>query len=226
MALFTKRNEPQEMIGDKPRLPPGQTLTAKWPVLSYGSTPRYDMNKWTFRVFGEVEQEFTWTFQDILALPKTELVSDVHCVTHWSRYNNKWGGVHINEVMKHIKPKAGTMVVMAHADPGYTTNVPLENLIDADVLLAYEHDGRPLEPDHGGPLRLVVPKLYFWKSAKWLRGFQFLNMDAPGFWEMYGYHMRGDPWLEERYGTPEETNLMSRMRAEKTREERAAKQGK
>lgn len=221
MFLFRKQTEPEPPAGSRPRLPRGQVLTSKWPVLSYGATPRYDMRKWTFRIFGDVEKEIVWTWEDILALPKVELISDIHCVTRWSRYDNRWGGVHIQDVIKRVPPRPSALVVMVHADPGYTTNVPLEHLIDDDVLLAYEHDGKPLEPDHGGPLRLVVPKLYFWKSAKWVRGFEFLRTDDPGFWEMYGYHMRGDPWLEERYGTPEQTNLMARMRAAKSREERS-----
>jgi len=182
------------------RLPPGQALTEKWPVLHYGEIPRFDPRLWTFRVFGLVEEEVSWTWDEFTALPQVELVSDIHCVTRWSRYDNRWTGVAIHEVMKHARPLLEARFVMVHADPGYTTNLPLADLVDDDVLFALQHDGKPLTPEHGGPLRLVVPKLYFWKSAKWVRGLEFIAEDAPGFWERGGYHMRGDPWEEERYG--------------------------
>jgi DMSO/TMAO reductase YedYZ molybdopterin-dependent catalytic subunit len=198
------------------RVPPGQTLTEKWPVLTYGLTPRFDPKRWTFRCFGLVEHELTLTWDDVRALPRVELTSDVHCVTRWSRLDNRWEGVHIRELVRRAQPKPEARFVMVHADPDYTTNLPLEDLVDDDVLLALKHDGRDLEPDHGGPVRLVVPKLYFWKSAKWVRALEFLDVNPPGFWEQNGYHMHADPWKDERY-SDQETRAMQQMRAEAAR---------
>jgi len=198
------------------RIPPGQHLTEKWPVLTYGGTPRFDPRAWTFRCFGLVEQEVVWTWEEFLRLPRVEIVSDVHCVTHWSLLDNRWEGVHIRELLKHVRIKPEAIAVMIHADPDYTTNLLLQELIDDDVFLALKHNGRDLEPDHGGPCRLVVPKLYFWKSAKWVRAFEFMDVNAPGFWEENGYHMHADPWTEERYSS-QETRAMQQMRAEAAR---------
>jgi DMSO/TMAO reductase YedYZ molybdopterin-dependent catalytic subunit len=198
------------------RIPPGQVLTAKWPVLTYGRTPRFDPKTWTFRCFGQVAREVVWTWPEFLALPRVRLTSDIHCVTRWSKLDNEWEGVPIREIMKHVTPLPGVKFVMQHADPDYTTNITLEELVDDDVLLALKHNGRDLEPDHGGPLRLVVPKLYFWKSAKWLRAFEFLDVNPPGFWEQNGYHMHGDPWKDERYAD-QETRAMQQMRAQAAR---------
>ena len=198
------------------RIPPGQHLTEKWPVLTYGGTPRFDPRTWTFRCFGLVEQEVVWTWEEFLRLPRVEITSDVHCVTHWSLLDNRWEGVHIRELLKHVRIKPEAIAVMIHADPDYTTNLLLQELIDDDVLLALKHNGRDLEPDHGGPCRLVVPKLYFWKSAKWVRAFEFMDVNAPGFWEENGYHMHADPWTEERYSS-QETRAMQQMRAEAAR---------
>ena len=198
------------------RIPPGQHLTEKWPVLTYGGTPRFDPRTWTFRCFGLVEQEVAWTWEEFLRLPRVEIVSDVHCVTHWSLLDNRWEGVHIRELLKHVRIKPEAIAVMIHADPDYTTNLLLQELIDDDVFLALKHNGRDLEPDHGGPCRLVVPKLYFWKSAKWVRAFEFMDVNAPGFWEENGYHMHADPWTEERYSS-QETRAMQQMRAEAAR---------
>jgi DMSO/TMAO reductase YedYZ molybdopterin-dependent catalytic subunit len=198
------------------RTPPGQTLTEKWPVLTYGLTPRFDPRRWTFRCFGLVEREVTFTWEEFLALPRVTIASDVHCVTRWSKLDNVWEGVHVGEIMRRVRPLPEARFVMEHADPDYTTNIALEDLVDDDVLLALKHDGRDLEPDHGGPLRLVVPKLYFWKSAKWLRAFEFLDVNPPGFWEQNGYHMHADPWKEERY-SDQETRAMQTMRAEAAR---------
>ena len=181
------------------RTPPGQVLTTKWPVLTYGLTPRFDPKKWSFRCFGLVEQEASWTWDEFQSLPRAEVTCDIHCVTHWSRLDNRFEGVPVREIVKRVRPKAEAKYVMIHADPDYTTNLPLSDLVDDDVLLALKHDGRDLTPDHGGPLRLVVPKLYFWKSAKWVRGLALRSEDEPGFWERYGYHMYGDPWQEQRY---------------------------
>ena len=161
------------------RIPPGQTLTGKWPVLTYGRTPRFDPRRWTFRCFGLVEREVSFTWEEFLALPRVTITSDVHCVTRWSKLDNVWEGVHVREIMKRVTPLPEARYVMQHADPDYTTNIALEDLLDDDVLLAVKHDGRDLEPDHGGPVRLVVPKLYFWKSAKWLRAFEFLDVNPP-----------------------------------------------
>ena len=202
------------------RIPPGQARTSKWPVLTYGLTPRFDPRTWTFRCFGLVEEEVTWTWEEFLELPRTEVRCDIHCVTRWSRLDNRFEGVHIREIMQRVRLKPEAAYVMIHADPDYTTNLPLADLVDDDVLLALKHDGDDLAPDHGGPLRLVVPKLYFWKSAKWLRAFEFLDVNPPGFWELNGYHMHADPWQEERY-SDQETRAMQVMRAEAARKLRA-----
>ena len=199
------------------RIPPGQARTSKWPVLTYGLTPRFDPRTWTFRCFGLVEEEVTWTWEEFLALPRTEVRCDIHCVTRWSRLDNRFEGVHIREIMQRVRLKPEAAYVMIHADPDYTTNLPVADLVDDDVLLALKHDGDDLTPDHGGPLRLVVPKLYFWKSAKWLRAFEFLDVNPPGFWEQNGYHMHADPWREERY-SDQETTAMQKMRAEAARQ--------
>jgi DMSO/TMAO reductase YedYZ molybdopterin-dependent catalytic subunit len=194
-------------------------LTKKWPVLTYGDTPQYDPAKWSFRCFGLVETAVTWTWSDFLRLPRQELISDVHCVTRWSRFDNRWEGVATAEILRRARPATGAVAVMVHADPDYSTNLLLDDLLDPDALLAIKHDGTDLPPEHGGPCRLVVPKLYFWKSAKWVRGFELLDHNAPGFWEMNGYHLRADPWREERYAG-QETNAMQRMRAEAARRRR------
>jgi DMSO/TMAO reductase YedYZ molybdopterin-dependent catalytic subunit len=198
------------------RIPPGQTLTQKWPVLTYGLTPRADLTRWTFRCFGLVEEEVVWTWEQFRALPRVRITSDVHCVTRWSKLDNEWEGVPIREIMSRIRLKPAAAYVMVHADPDYTTNLAVEDLVQDDVLLALRHGGRDLEPDHGGPCRLVVPRLYFWKSAKWARGFEFLDVNPPGFWEQNGYHMHADPWRDERYAD-QETNAMQKMRAEAAR---------
>ena len=198
------------------RVPPGQTLTTKWPVLTYGLTPRFDPRTWTFRCFGRVEREVAWTWDELRCLPRVTLTSDIHCVTRWSKLDNVWEGVSIHEIMRHVTPLPGAQWVVQHADPDYTTNIALADLVQDDVLLALRHNGRDLEPDHGGPMRLVVPKLYFWKSAKWLRGFEFVDVNPPGFWEQNGYHMNADPWREERY-SDQETRAMQQMRAEAVR---------
>jgi len=196
------------------RLPPGQVLTAKWPVLTYGETPRIDPEKGTFRCFGLVDRELSW--DELKALPMRETACDIHCVTRWSRYDNRWEGVAVSEIFRRAGVRPEAVAAMAHSDGGYRTNIRLEELLGADVLLAYRHDGRDLEPEHGGPCRLVVPKLYFWKSAKWIRALELLDVDAPGFWEVNGYHLHADPWKEERY-SDQETDAMQRMRADAAR---------
>lgn len=191
----TKRDRAEH--GD--RLPPGQKLTDGWPVLHYGGIPDIDLATWKFSVVGLVEEEVHFTWDEFMALPQTNLRSDIHCVTHWSKFDNDWTGVHIRDVMSQLKVKPEAKHVMLHSYGGYTTNVPIDELIDDDVLFAHSHNGEPLKKEHGWPLRLVVPKLYFWKSAKWVRGMVFMPDEKPGFWEMYGYHIHGDPWTEERY---------------------------
>jgi DMSO/TMAO reductase YedYZ molybdopterin-dependent catalytic subunit len=198
------------------RLPPGQVLTQKWPVLTYGETPRADLKTWTFRCFGLVEKELSWTWKEFLELPRVEVTSDIHCVTRWSRYDNRWEGVAVREILRRLSVKPEAASVMAHTQEGYTTNIPLADLNAEGALLAIKHDGQDLPREHGGPCRLVVPKLYFWKSAKWIRAFEFLDVDAPGFWEVNGYHLHADPWKEERY-SDQETNAMQRMRSEAAR---------
>ena len=202
------------------RIPPGQQLTRKWPVLTYGATPRIDLARWTFRCFGLVEREITWTWAEFAQLPRVEVVSDIHCVTHWSMLNVRWEGVAIREILDRMGVKPEARAVLVHADSGYTTSLAREDLEGDDVLLAVKHNGQDLEPDHGWPCRLVVPRLYFWKSAKWVRAFEFLEVNAPGFWEENGYHMRGDPWQEERF-MGQETRAMQQLRAEAARKRRA-----
>ncbi|MCL6593283.1 MAG: sulfite oxidase-like oxidoreductase [Alicyclobacillus sp.] len=181
------------------RLPPGQILTDKWPVLHAGTVPHVDLQQWDFRIFGLVEEERRLTWQEFMALPKTTSTSDIHCVTQWSRFDNHWEGVAFRDVMALVRVKPQARYVLVHAEQGFTANLPLEDLLRDGVLFAYRHDGRDLTPEHGWPLRLVVPHLYFWKSAKWVRGIEFLQHDQPGFWEQYGYHLYADPWLEQRF---------------------------
>ena len=202
------------------RVPPGQILTEKWPVLTYGLTPRFDRARWTFRCFGLVEREVTWTWAEFQALPRVTVTSDIHCVTRWSKLDNTWEGVSIHEIVNRVRPRAEARFVMQLAAPDYTTIIALVDLVQDDVVLALKHNGRDLEPDHRGPMRLVVPKLYFWKSAKWLRGLEFLDVNPPGFWEQNGYHMHADPFTEERY-SDQETRAMQQMRAEAARRLRA-----
>jgi DMSO/TMAO reductase YedYZ molybdopterin-dependent catalytic subunit len=186
------------------RLPPGQYLVTGFPVLSYGPTPRFNPAKWDFRLIGMVEEPLRLTWDQVRQLPFSSQVSDFHCVTTWSRYDNRWGGVKVSDLMKLVKLKPDAKYVLIHCDGGYTTNVSLEEFLDEDVMLAYQHDGKDLAPDHGWPLRLVVPKLYGWKSAKWVRAIEFCINDRRGFWEVRGYHNHGDPWVEERYSFQED----------------------
>jgi len=191
-----------EARGD--RLPPGQTLTDKFPVLSYGPTPRFNLAKWDFRMVGLVEQELHFSYEQFRALPQSRQVSDFHCVTTWSRFDNTWQGVRVLDLMKLVSLKPQTRNVVVHCEAGYTTNLPLGEFLDDDVMLAHRHDGRDLQPDHGWPLRLIVPKLYAWKSAKWVRAIEFSEFDQRGFWEVRGYHNHADPWREERYSFQED----------------------
>jgi DMSO/TMAO reductase YedYZ molybdopterin-dependent catalytic subunit len=202
MPLFRSKAE-QKLVErglDPARLPPGQYLTEKWPVLHAGSVPDTDLATWDFRVFGEVDRPLTLTWNELEALPSTEITVDIHCVTRWSRFDTSFRGVHWSELAKVVEPRPYARFVLAHAEQGFTSNVPLEALEDENALIAYEANGEPLTPEHGWPLRLVVPSRYFWKSAKWLRGLELRTTDHPGFWERYGYHNDADYWREERYG--------------------------
>jgi DMSO/TMAO reductase YedYZ molybdopterin-dependent catalytic subunit len=184
---------------DPARLPPGQYLTDKWPVLHAGTVPQTDLATWDFRVFGEVEEPLTLTWEQLQELPSREVTVDIHCVTRWSRFDTSFRGVHWSELAKLVRPKPSAHYVIAHAEQGFTANLPLAALEDEDALIAYEADGEQLTPEHGWPLRLMVPSRYFWKSAKWLRGLELRAADEPGFWERYGYHNDADYWKEERY---------------------------
>src|ERR1700730_13996218 len=186
------------------RLPPGQYLTKQFPVLSYGPTPRFNAEKWDFSMMGQVEEPVRFSWEQLRKLPRTVQVSDFHCVTTWSRFDNRWEGVRVRDLMRQVKLKPEARHVFVLCDGGYTTNLTLEEFLDDDVMLAWGHNGRDLDPDHGFPLRLVVPKLYGWKSAKWVRAVEFTIHDRRGFWEVRGYHNHGDPWTEERYSFQED----------------------
>jgi DMSO/TMAO reductase YedYZ molybdopterin-dependent catalytic subunit len=190
---------PRPTDEQKRRIPPGQYLTEKWPVLHYGSVPRTDLATWDFKVWGEVERPLDLSWAEFKALPRKAVHCDIHCVTRWSKLDTDFEGVPIGVILEHAGVKPSARFVVAHCEQGYTANLPLDVLDDDDVLLADTYAGEPLEPEHGYPLRLLVPKRYFWKSAKWIRGLQFLDHDAPGFWERYGYHNEGDPWQEQRF---------------------------
>lgn len=182
------------------RLPPGQSLTQKWPVLHVGSIPQYNLSDWDFKIWGAVKQPKRFTWQEFSALPQVTQTCDMHCVTRWSKFDSTFEGISVSEVMNHVELLPEANYVLVHADPGYTTNLPLADFLDEDVMFPLKYEGQPLTPDHGYPVRLLVPKLYLWKSAKWVRGLEFLAQDKAGFWEQYGYHNHGDPWQEERYG--------------------------
>jgi DMSO/TMAO reductase YedYZ molybdopterin-dependent catalytic subunit len=185
---------------DESRIPPGQYYTDKWPVLHAGGVPSVDLAAWDFRVFGLVRHPIRLSFDELLAVGAQEQSSDIHCVTRWTRLDMPWKGVPMRAVLDLVEPLESARFVIAHAEQGFTTNLPLEAIEADDAMLAYEADGAPLTPEHGYPLRLLVPSRYFWKSAKWLRGLEITDVDRPGFWEGYGYHNDADPWQEERYG--------------------------
>ena len=198
-SLLNRKRVPEGI--DPARIPPGQTLTApdRWPLLHFGPVPKTDLERWDFKVFGLVEQELTLDYAAIRALPATEFKADIHCVTGWSRLGDTWTGVPIKEILGRVKPQPEAKYVMAYCDHGYTTSIPLSVLADEDVMLCYGWNGQDLAPEHGWPLRLLVPKKYFWKSAKWLRGLEFMARNRLGFWEQRGYHDEADPWKEQRY---------------------------
>lgn len=181
------------------RLPPGQHLTEDWPVLDLGVTPPVSRERWRLDVYGAVENPMFWTFTEFTAQKQVRFTSDIHCVTTWSRYDNEWEGLATRELLAACQPREDARFVTLHSYDGYTTNLALEDFAAEDALLAHSWSGQPLTDEHGGPVRLVVPHLYFWKSAKWLQAIEFLTADAPGFWEVRGYHNRGDPWAEQRY---------------------------
>ena len=185
---------------DPVRLPPGQYLTEKWPVLHAGTVPKVDLATWDFRVWGGVDNPIRLSWEELQDLPAAEVTVDIHCVTRWSRFDVTFEGVHWSALEELVAPMPSARFVVAHAEQGYTANVPIAFLRDPLALLATHADGAPLAPEHGGPLRLVIPGKYFWKSAKWLRGIELTADDRPGFWERYGYHNDADPFKEERYG--------------------------
>ena len=196
-----ERKEREREMARAGRLPPGQSLTLKWPVLHYGSVPRFDPARWDFRIAGLVDKPVRMTWDEFNRLPMKEVTADMHCVTRWSRFDVRWEGVPFTEVAKLANVKPEARYVMVHAEEDFTSNVPLEDLMQPTTLFALRHNGEPLPADHGYPVRLVVPHLYAWKSVKWVRGIEFLPQDAPGFWEQNGYHMYGDPFKEQRFDT-------------------------
>jgi DMSO/TMAO reductase YedYZ molybdopterin-dependent catalytic subunit len=196
--LRRQQSEREHEVAD--RLPPGQYLTEKWPVLHYGSVPRVDLANWDFQICGLVDQPIRLTYQELMALPRKTVQADVHCVTRWSVLDSTWEGIAVGEVMKLVRLKPGATHVLVRAEQGFSANLSLEDFLRDENMLVDKRNGETITPEHGWPLRMFVPRLYFWKSAKWVRGFEFLSGDQPGFWEQYGYHIRGDPWREERYG--------------------------
>ena len=197
MKFFTKRADlPAETAA---RVPPGQYLTQKWPVLHYGPVPPFNPKTWDLRVFGNVENEFKLNWEEFQKLDQTTVTADMHCVTTWSRLDQHWEGIPFSKIIELAKPKADSKFVIAHSEYGFTANTPLEYCLRDDCLIALRANGEPLTAEHGSPARLVVARLYAWKSAKWLRGIEFSDTDKPGFWERNGYHNTGDPWKEQRY---------------------------
>ncbi len=191
---FRSRRRPE---ADPARLPPGQYATADFPVLSAGPTPHTALDAWSLTLDGAVGEPRTWSWEEFTALPTEDFTVDIHCVTKWSKFDTTWTGVSVDLLLEGAEPSGD--YVLASADGGYTTNLPLEDVTDGKAWIAYRYDGAPLEAEHGGPARLLVPHLYFWKSAKWVRGLSLGDEDEPGFWESYGYHNYGDPWREQRY---------------------------
>jgi DMSO/TMAO reductase YedYZ molybdopterin-dependent catalytic subunit len=184
---------------DGERLPPGQHIVRDWPVLDLGKQPDISRERWKLKIAGMVDRPVTLDWAAFMALPQTQARSDIHCVTTWSRYDNDWTGVATRDLLDLVGPRDEAAYLMLHGYDGYTTNVPLADFAAPEAILVHSWQGKPLSREHGGPVRLVIPHLYFWKSAKWLGGIDVLGADKPGFWEVNGYHMRGDPWAEERY---------------------------
>ncbi|MGH9571982.1 MAG: sulfite oxidase-like oxidoreductase [Candidatus Acidiferrales bacterium] len=198
---ISERKRIEREMRDAGRLPPGQSLTLKWPVLHAGSVPRFDPAKWDFQLKGLVEQPVRLTWDEFTRLPMKEIIADMHCVTRWSRFDVRWQGVPFTEVAKLVKIRPEAKHAMVLAEQGYASNDPLVDLMRATTLFALKHNGEPLPADHGYPLRLVVPHLYAWKSVKWVRGVEFMADETPGFWESAGYHIYGDPFKEQRFST-------------------------
>jgi DMSO/TMAO reductase YedYZ molybdopterin-dependent catalytic subunit len=199
MFNVSERRTQERAMRELGRLPPGQSLTLKWPVLHEGSVPKFDPAQWDFRVTGLVESAVRLTWDQFSHLPMKEVIADMHCVTRWSRFDVRWEGVLFTEVAKLLKLKPEAKYVMVLAEQGYKSNVPLADLLRPTSLFALKENGEPLPPEHGYPVRLVVPHLYAWKSVKWVRGLEFMAQDAPGFWEQNGYHIYGDPFKEQRF---------------------------
>jgi DMSO/TMAO reductase YedYZ molybdopterin-dependent catalytic subunit len=209
-SMFTRR-EQEDSVRKEGRLPPGQSLTQKFPVLHYGPAPRFDPTTWDFRIYGEVEKEARWTWDKFNQLPRTKVVMDIHCVTRWSKFDTEWEGVSVQTLIEEgfIKLNPTARYVVEHAEYGYTTNLPVDVILQPNFLLATHFDGLPITPDHGYPLRGVIGAIpdrkdlvepYLWKGAKWIRGLQFTSHDRPGFWEQAGYHNEADIWKEQRFG--------------------------
>ena len=196
--LTGRTSRPEEQ-----RLPPGQHLTRDWPVLDLGIVPKVPLDAWRLDLYGAIENPVSWGWADFLKLPQSKFTSDIHCVTTWSRYDNAWQGVSTRDVLDVVHPADDAKAVLLYASDGYTTNLLLEDFAAEDALFVIGWNDVPLTAEHGGPVRLVVPHLYFWKSAKWIKAVEFLTADAPGYWEENGYHMRGDPWKEQRYSGDE-----------------------
>ncbi len=198
-SLMGRRSD-EEAMREAGRLPPGQSLTNRFPVLTYGPIPKFDPATWDFKVFGTVERPTQWTWETFQQMPTVKVTVDIHCVTRWSKFDTVWEGVQFKYIAELVGMKPETKHIIAHCDYGYTTNVPVEDMMRDNVLLAYKYDDKLLEPEHGAPVRTLVPHLYFWKSAKFLRALEFSPVDKPGFWEQAGYHNYGDPFKEQRYG--------------------------
>ncbi|MBI1804291.1 MAG: sulfite oxidase-like oxidoreductase [Ignavibacteriae bacterium] len=198
--LDKKRFVPGINSFGKEKTPPGQVATVKFPVLTYGATPEIDTKDWSFKVWGEVEEEKQWTWDDFMKLPQTTIRADFHCVTHWSRFDDYWTGVLFKDLVKFIRIKPTAKFVMQHAYGGYTTNNAIDVMLNEDVILVHTFNGAPLPRAHGGPMRVFTPRRYAWKGAKWVNGLEFMTKDRAGFWEMNGYDTPADPWKEERYG--------------------------
>ena len=190
---------PAPSPSSQPRLPPGQRETFDFPVLDLGDQPNLSTRDWSLSVGGMVANPIRWDWNTFMAQPQTEIVTDIHCVTSWSRYDNIWAGVSAKHLLAVVRPRPEVKFLLFRSFDGYTTNIPLARFDDDDVLLAHSWQGKPLDRDHGGPVRAMVPKLYFWKSAKWLRHITFSDRDTPGYWELRGYHNDGDPWKQQRY---------------------------
>jgi DMSO/TMAO reductase YedYZ molybdopterin-dependent catalytic subunit len=204
MPLFEssqqRRAQEREMKAQN-RLPPGQSLTLKWPVLHEGDVPIFDPQSWDFCIGGLLEKPLRFSYAEFMALPKVEVKADFHCVTRWSKFDNLWVGVAFSEVLRQVLPRPEAQYVMVLGENGYTANAPLRDLMKPEVVLAFKHNGENLTPEHGWPLRLIIPHLYAWKSVKWVRGLEFMECDRPGFWEQNGYHIYGDPWKEQRFSS-------------------------